>query len=84
MGCTQGYEGGKTKNPQSQVFSHKSHLYMYIELGFNGFYKVIIKKTQKKSSNLDVLVKKDDFPIKSANMALLKNLLFNQQNVCPG
>ena len=57
---------------------------MYIELGFNGFYKVIIKKTQKKSSNLDVLVKKDDFPIKSANMALLKNLLFNQQNVCPG
>ena len=57
---------------------------MYIELGFNGFYKVIIKKTQKKSSNLDVLVKKDDFPIKSANMALLKNILFNQQKFCPG
>ena len=46
---------------------------MYRELGFNVFYKVIVKKTEKKSSNLDVLVKKDDFPIKSANITLVNN-----------
>ena len=47
MIATQGNEGGKTENPQSIIFFHKSHLYMYGELGFSWFDEVIKKKVLK-------------------------------------
>ena len=60
---TQGIEGGKTENPKSWIFFHKSHLYMCGELGFNWFDKVIKKKAQEISSKFGDLVQKDQFPI---------------------